>query len=230
MAGQPASVVRPMGEGSHSDEVEARAALVLGLRQLGISSVGVLSAIERLPRRLFLTARLQRLAYEDSLLPIECGQTISPPSLVAMTLQALNVEPGHKVLEIGTGSGYQAAALSFLASRVETVDRYATLTELANSRFATLRLQNVKAHHADGLKGLKAKGPYDRIVATAAVEVIPDSWIDQLKPGGRLVAAVGKAKTPQILIRYQKTDNMVTAEDLMPLRTVMLVPGEAKKL
>lgn len=225
-----AGTAEHMEENALSDEVEARAALVLALRRRGISATGVLAAIERVPRRWFLSARHHRLAYEDAALPIECGQSISPPSLVAFVLQALQIEPGHTVLEIGTGSGYQAAILSHLASRVETLDRYATLTDLANKRFAALKLVNVKAHQADGHKGFRSKGLFDRIVVTAAVETIPDIWTQQLKPGGLLIAPVGKAKQPQILIRYQKGENVVSADDLKELRTVMLVPGIAAKL
>lgn len=230
MVGTTPTVDQTGGTAALPDETEARAALVLGLRQRGIGARAVLSAIERLPRRLFLSARHHGLAYEDALLPIECGQTVSAPSLVAYTVQALGLEPNHSVLEIGTGSGYQAAVMAHLAKRVETLDRYATLTDLANSRFAALRLENVKARQADGLEGLRKKGPYDRIVATCAVGEIPDSWVQQLKPGGFLVAPIGKPKEPQSLIRFQKSDNVMTAETLITVRTVMLQPGAASRL
>ncbi|PVB63803.1 protein-L-isoaspartate O-methyltransferase [Labrenzia sp. 011] len=212
------------------DEAEARAALVLGLRRRGIGAREVLAAIERVPRRLFLSARHHGLAYEDAALPIECGQTVSAPFLVAFTVQALGLAPEHAVLEIGTGSGYQAAIMAHLAARVETLDRFATLTDLATRRFAALRLENVKARQVDGLDGLRQKGPYDRIVVTAAVESVPESWIQQLKPGGILIAPIGKAKQPQSLKRFHKTENDTTAETLMSVRTVMLQPGLAKKL
>ncbi|MEP1934596.1 MAG: protein-L-isoaspartate(D-aspartate) O-methyltransferase [Roseibium sp.] len=212
------------------DEAEARAALVLGLRRRGIGALNVLSAIELVPRRLFLSARHHGLAYEDAILPIECGQTISAPSLVAFMVQALQVSQDHRVLEIGTGSGYQSAVLSHLAGQVETLDRYKTLTDLSKSRFAALKLENVRAHHANGFDGLKSKGPYDRIVVNGAVNEIPDPWIQQLRPGGLLIAPVGLAKQPQELIRYQKGDNVLSAEDLMNLKTVMLQPGLAHKL
>lgn len=212
------------------DEAEARAALVLGLRQRGIGARDVLAAIERVPRRLFLSARHHRLAYEDAALPIECGQIVSAPSIVAFTVQALGISPDHVVLEVGTGSGYQAAVMAHLARRVETLDRFATLADLANRRFAALKLENVKARQLDGFDGLKPKGPFDRIVVTGAVEAIPDCWVQQLKPGGILIAPVGTPNQPQSLIRYQKTDNVMTAETLMSVRTVMLQPGLAKKL
>ncbi|MBN9670478.1 protein-L-isoaspartate(D-aspartate) O-methyltransferase [Roseibium aggregatum] len=212
------------------DEAEARAALVLGLRRRGIGAREVLSAIERVPRRLFLSARHHGLAYEDAALPIECGQTVSAPSLVALAVQALRLAPDHSVLEIGTGSGYQAAVLAHIAARVETIDRFATLTDLANRRFAALKLENVKARQIDGFAGFKQKGPYDRIVVTAAVEAVPDAWVQQLKPGGYLVAPVGKPKQPQSLIKFHKADNVMTAETLVQIRTVMLQPGLANKL
>lgn len=230
MAGQmPGADKKPAASGL-PDEAEARAALVLALRRRGVGAREVLAAIERVPRRLFLSARHHSLAYEDAALPIECGQTVSAPSLVAFTVQALNVAPEHAVLEIGTGSGYQAAVLAHLAARVETIDRFATLTELASRRFAALKIDNVKARQMDGGEGLRQKGPFDRIVVNAAVEEVPDIWVQQLKPGGYLIVPVGKARQPQSLIRFQKTETVMTAETLMMVRTVMLQSGLAKKL
>jgi protein-L-isoaspartate(D-aspartate) O-methyltransferase len=212
------------------DEAETRAALVLALRRRGVSARNVLAAIERVPRRLFLPARYHGLAYDDTALPIECGQTATAPSIVAFTIQALGVLPEHAVLEIGTGSGYQAAVLAHLSGRVETLDRFATLTDLAGRRFAALRLDNVRARQEDGFKGLRQQGPYDRIVVNAAVEEVPDSWVQQLKPGGLLIAPVGKPKQAQSLIRFHKADGVMTGESLMPVRTVMLQAGLARKL
>lgn len=230
MAGQmPGADKKPAASGL-PDEAEARAALVLALRRRGVGAREVLAAIERVPRRLFLSARHHSLAYEDAALPIECGQTVSAPSLVAFTVQALNVAPEHAVLEIGTGSGYQAAVLAHLAARVETIDRFATLTELASRRFAALKIDNVKARQMDGGEGLRQKGPFDRIVVNAAVEEVPDIWVQQLKPGGYLIVPVGKVRQPQSLIRFQKTETVMTAETLMMVRTVMLQSGLAKKL
>jgi len=230
MAGQvPGADKKPAASGL-PDEAEARAALVLALRRRGVGARDVLAAIERVPRRLFLSARHHSLAYDDAALPIECGQTVSAPSLVAFTVQALNVAPDHAVLEIGTGSGYQAAVLAHVAAHVETIDRYATLTELATRRFAALKLENVKARQMDGCDALRQKGPFDRIVVNAAVEEVPDAWVQQLRPGGFLIVPVGKARQPQSLIRFQKTETVMTAETLMMVRTVMLQRGLAKKL
>ncbi|MEM9635359.1 MAG: protein-L-isoaspartate(D-aspartate) O-methyltransferase [Pseudomonadota bacterium] len=229
MAGQTPGEQQATNSTALPDEVEARAALVLALRQRGVGAREVLSAIERVPRRLFLSARHHGLAYEDAALPIECGQTVSAPSLVAFTVQALNIEAGNAVLEIGTGSGYQAAVLAHVAARVETLDRFATLTDLATRRFAALKLGNVRAWQTDGFEGLKQKGLYDRIVVNAAVDSIPDIWVQQLKPGGFLIAPVGKANELQSLIRFQKTENVMTAETLLTVRTVMLRPGIALK-
>lgn len=230
MAGQRSGEEQADRASALPDEAEARAALVLGLRRRGIGATKVLSAIEGVPRRLFLSARHHGLAYEDAALPIECGQTVSAPSLVALAVQALDIAPHHVILEIGTGSGYQAAVMSHLAARVETVDRFATLVDLASRRFAALKLANVKAHQADGFSGLKRLGPYDRIIVTAAVENVPDAWVQQLKPGGYLVAPLGKANEPQSLIRFKKSDDVMTAENLTTVRSVTMRPGLAKKL
>lgn len=230
MAGTPPGEEQTMRSSALPDEAEARAALVLSLRRQGVGARDVLSAIERVPRRLFLPARHHSLAYEDVTLPIECGQTVSSPSLVAFTAQALDVSPEHALLEIGTGSGYQSAVLAHLTERVETVDRFATLADLARRRFAALKLDNVTARQGDGFEGLKQKGPFDRIVVTAAIPSVPDNWVQQLKPGGILIAPVGQSMQPQSLIRFVKTESVMTAETLMPVRTVMLQPGVAQLL
>jgi len=230
MAGQTPGGEDRAGATALPDEAEARAALVLALRRRGIGAREVLAAIERVPRRLFLPARHHSLAYEDTALPIECGQTISAPSLVAYAVQALGISRDQAVLEIGTGSGYQAAVIAHLAARVETLDRFATLKDLAERRFAALKLDNVKARQLDGFEGLKQKGPFDRIIVTAAVEAVPDCWVQQLRPGGELVAPIGRPNQEQSLIKFQKSDGVMTAETLMQVRTVMLQPGLAKKL
>jgi len=212
------------------DEAEARASLVLGLRRSGIGARELLSAIERVPRRLFLSARHHELAYEDSPLPIECGQVVSAPSQVARAVQALNVGSGHSVLEVGTGSGYQAAILAHLAARVDTIDRYSTLAKLAHQRLAALKLSNVNVHHADGLAGLKARAPFDRIVVTGALEVIPEALLMQLAPGGILIAPIGQPRQPQVLTKISFEGGDREDTELGQVRLVSLVAGRAQSL
>ena len=209
---------------------EATAALILKLRTQGIGSQKVLSALERVPRRLFLSAPLQRHAYEDSALPIECGQTISQPTIVAMMTEALDLSQGHRVLEIGTGSGYQAAILGHLSSEVHTLERYKTLADLARARLATLKIGTVHVHHCDGTEGLPEKAPFDRIIVTAAAPEIPPALIDQLADGGKLVMPVGPAGKVQSLVVVEKKGATTSTRDLAQVRFVPLVEGVATRL
>ncbi|MTI45677.1 protein-L-isoaspartate(D-aspartate) O-methyltransferase [Roseibium hamelinense] len=212
------------------DEAEARAALVLTLRGRGIGDRAVLSAIERVPRRLFLAARYHRLAYDDAQLPIECGQVVSAPSRVALIAQALQIKPDHAVLEIGTGSGYQAAVLGHLAGRVETIDRYRSLSALAAQRLAALKLNTVTVHHADGLAGLKSRAPFDRIILTGSVTEIPEVLYTQLAPAGMIIAPVGPPGSPQVLTRIRRTETADVADPLGQVRSVGLTRGVAEIL
>ncbi|MBD8878765.1 protein-L-isoaspartate(D-aspartate) O-methyltransferase [Roseibium polysiphoniae] len=213
-----------------TDEVQARAQLVLALRGHGVGDRAVLSAIERVPRRLFLAAVHHSLAYEDSSLPIECGQVVLAPSFVARMAQALKLESGHRVLEVGTGSGYQAAVLAHLAGQVDSIDRYATLASLAGQRTAALKLSNVRIHVGDGMEGLKQKAPFDRIVLTGAVEEIPEALLSQLAPGGILMAPVGLSGKPQIMTRVTRGEDGDQSEDLEIVRMVSLIKGAAERL
>lgn len=212
------------------DEAEARAALVLGLRQRGVAAVEVLSAIERVPRRLFLSARFHKLAYDDTVLPMECGQTMSAPSDVAFALQAMDIKSDHIVLEIGTGSGYQAAVLAQLSRHVYSLERYQTLVDLAGQRLAAMKMQNVSLIHMDGLAGLERKAPFDRIILNGAVTAIPDVLMAQLTPGGSLIAPLGPPGAPQSLVRLTKTGAVGASKTLGEVRRVSLVPGVAKHL
>ncbi len=212
------------------DEAEARAALVLGLRRRGIATVGVLSAIERLPRRLFLAARYHKLAYEDVALPMECGQTMSSPSDVAFAIQALDVQPGQMVLEVGTGSGYQTAVLAELTGHVYSLERYQTLIKLAEQRLAALKQDNVSLIHCDGLHGLEKKAPFDRVILNGAVTEIPDRLMAQLRPGGILVAPLGAPGSAQSLVRLTKSDGVAASKTLGEIRTISLMPGIATHL
>jgi protein-L-isoaspartate(D-aspartate) O-methyltransferase len=207
--------------------------LVMSLRGQGISDLRVLEALEKTPRALFVDKPFETSAYENTALPIACGQTISQPLVVAAITQALEVSPKHRVLEIGTGSGYQAAVLAGLAGWVYTVERHRPLLQVANERFKTLKLHNVVVRHGDGLKGWPEQAPFDRIVLSAAVEKVPEILIDQLKPVGILIAPVGSERFSQYLVKIMQTPDGRTAERLMPVVFVPMVPGlpqESRKL
>ncbi|EFO29769.1 protein-L-isoaspartate O-methyltransferase [Roseibium sp. TrichSKD4] len=212
------------------DEAEARASFVLGLRRRGIGAHDVLSAIERVPRRLFLSARFHGLAYDDSNLPIECGQVVAAPSHVAHVVQALSIAKKHRILEIGTGSGYQSAILGHLAGRVDTVDRYQTLVSLAEQRIAALRLGNVFVHHNDGLSGLTQKAPFDRIILNGAVESISEEILGQLAPEAILIAPIGAAGEPQDLVKLSRINGQITKVKIGVVRSVALTAGKAQSL
>ncbi|MBB4302165.1 protein-L-isoaspartate(D-aspartate) O-methyltransferase [Rhodobium orientis] len=208
----------------------ATAELILLLRRQGIRDARVLSALERVPRRLFLSANSHTLAYADRALPIECGQTISAPSIVALMTEALEIEPTHRVLEIGTGSGYQAAVLSKLAEHVDTMERYRTLMELAEQRMATLGITNVNFHLGDGFEGLPEKAPFDRIIVTAAAPELPQTLAGQLVGGGIMVVPVGPSGGIQELIKVRRRGSRLEETALCSVRFVPMVPGVASRL
>ncbi len=204
--------------------------LVMALRRAGVSDKLVLAAIERTPRNLFVPAGFQDQAFENRPLPIDCGQTISQPFVVAAMTAALKVDDRCKVLEIGTGSGYQAAVLARLARRVYTVERYRTLAKEAEARFTELRLTTIVTRIGDGSLGWPEQAPFDRIIVTAAARERPDGLLDQLKAGGICVAPV-KSGDGQTLMRYRRgEDGAVSEEALFDVRFVPLVPGAARSL
>ncbi len=206
------------------------ARLVLVLRSQGVTDPAVLSAIEKTPRDLFTPDLFRDRAWEDSALPIACGQTISQPFIVGLMTQALTLEPRARVLEIGTGSGYQTAILSRLARLVYTVERYRTLMGEAEKRFATLGLTNVITRFGDGGDGWVEQAPFDRILVTAASSEEPDRLLKQLKPSGVLVAPVGKGPV-QRLVRYAGDGKgEFTKEQLGEVRFVPMLDGVAKEL
>jgi len=204
-------------------------ALVMALRGQGISDQRVLEAMEKTPRELFVEKPFEASAYENTALPIACGQTISQPFIVAYITQALEVTSKHRVLEIGTGSGYQAAVLAHLAGWVYTVERHRPLLDGAKQRFSKLKLHNVVVRHSDGLKGWPEQAPFDRIVLSAAVEEVPQTLIDQLKPGGILIAPVGQLagveRFSQHLVKIIRTESGTRNEPLMPVVFVPMVAG-----
>ena len=216
------------------DEEEARrtriAELILRLRRAGIMEQKVLAAMEAVPRDLFVAPDGRREAYAERALPIDCGQTISAPVIVGMMTAALDLDPRDRVLEIGTGSGYQTAVLSKLCRRVYTIDRFRTLVAAAESRFKTLRLGNITTMIGDGTKGWPDAAPFDKIIVTAAGEEIPAPLLDQVKVGGIIVAPVGPQDGVQRLRRLKRTEAGFDATDLADVRFVPLIPGTAAKL
>ena len=211
---------------------EERMQFLLTMRRRGIHDLRVLRALELVPREHFLDPEQAEYAYADQALPIECGQTISQPYVVAAMTEALAIEPTHKVLEIGTGSGYQAAVLAHLAGHVVTVERYRTLAEIAERRLRELELDNVTVLVGDGTLGAPEYAPFDRIVVTAATPELPQGLVDQLREGGILIAPVGPIAGVQSLARFRKKAGLegLEREELMPVRFVPLVPGKAAAL
>jgi len=209
---------------------EARMEFLLSLRRRGIRDVKVLRALEQVPREIFVEAPQAHLAYADQALPIDCGQTISQPYVVASMTEALDVEPAHRGLEIGTGSGYQAAILGMLAKSVVTVERFRTLADLASARLRVLNLKNVSVRIGDGALGVPDEAPFDRICVTAAAPEVPKALFDQLAEGGRLIAPVGPEGGVQMLRLFAKQGGNIATEDLMAVRFVPLMPGVAAAL
>ena len=199
--------------------------LLMELRGLGISDARVLSAIERVPREAFVPAAFKDQAWENVALPIGHAQTISQPLVVALMTQALEVGDRHKVLEIGTGSGYQTAILARLCRRVFTMERHRPLLKEAEKRFAELKLHNVTTRFGDGTKGWPEQAPFDRIIVTAAAPELPANLRDSLAEGGILVAPVGEERRDQQLLRIRRENGAFITEDLGAVRFVPLVSG-----
>jgi protein-L-isoaspartate(D-aspartate) O-methyltransferase len=205
-----------------------RARLVLGLRSAGVTEPQVLNAIESLPRDLFVPQLFKERAWEDSALPIACGQTISQPLIVGLMTQALQLKPRHRVLEIGTGSGYQTAVLARLARYVYTVERYRTLLGEAEGRLKTLGVQNVISRFGDGGEGWREQAPFDRIMVTAAAPEEPRKLLAQLKPEGVLVAPVGRGPVQSLLRYVGDGKGAFVKEELGDVRFVPLLSGVAR--
>jgi protein-L-isoaspartate(D-aspartate) O-methyltransferase len=203
----------------------------LALRRRGISGQAVLRAMEEVPRENFVAPNFVDNAYADQALPIECGQTISQPFVVAYMTEQLEVAPEHRVLEIGTGSGYQAAVLSRLAREVVTIERYRTLADKASERLKALGYSNVTIRVGDGMAGAPDLGPFDRIIVTAAAEEVPEALAAQIADGGKLVLPVGPRHDTQYLVKLTKRpDGQLTRQELIAVRFVPLLPGQAREL
>jgi protein-L-isoaspartate(D-aspartate) O-methyltransferase len=213
--------------------------LIMALRREGISDERVLSAIERTPRGLFVDEPLAYRAWDNSALPIACGQTISQPFVVAYATQELRLEPGMRVLEVGTGSGYQAAVLSPLCRKVYTIERHRPLLKQAEARFRALKLDNIVTRYGDGFEGWPEQAPFDRILLSAAAAEVPQNLIDQLKPGGIMIAPLGPVpKSNEIsfpesfsqrLTRIIRKDGGFDREELIAVVFVPMVTGVARE-
>ncbi len=195
------------------------------LRGRGVSENAILRAFEITQRKYFVAEKLYNVAYDEKRLPIACGQTISEPLVVARLTQALDVQPEHKVLEIGTGSGYHTALLARIAKRVYSVERYLELVKTSEALLARLDINNVVIRHGDGRYGWKGQAPFDRILITAGVKSVPEGLLDQLAKGGRLVAVVDDTLTI-----FDKAVKKITKKVIVPMSLPMIEAGKSKIL
>ena len=211
------------------DNATLKMQFLFSLRKAGIVDKQVLDAMERVDRKNFVNGVFSEKAYEDTPLPIACGQTISQPTVVGLMTQALQVTSRDKVLEVGTGSGYQAAILSLLARRVYTIERHSVLVSNANKVFQKLNMSNITTILSDGGHGLEQQAPFDRIIVTAASDDPPASLLSQLKIGGIMIIPVGQSDNMQKLIKIAKTGGGYEYQDLQSVRFVPLVAGTEKE-
>jgi protein-L-isoaspartate(D-aspartate) O-methyltransferase len=202
-----------------------KARLVLDLRQAGVSDARVMAAMEAIPRELFVPEPLRNNAFDDTALPIGYHQTVSQPSVVALMTEALNVGDRMKVLELGTGSGYQAAVLSKLCRRLYTFERHRPLLKEAEARFAELRITNITSLAADGSKGWPEQAPFDRIIVTAFAADIPPVLVEQLAIGGLMIVPVGDGDHDQRLELVERTEDGIKTKDLGAVRFVPMLEG-----
>jgi len=209
---------------------EQKMQFVFQLRQAGVTDARVLTAMEQVPRAPFVGDLFQNRAQDDTALPISCGQTISAPSVVGIMSQALDVPPRSKVLEVGTGSGYQAAILAKLARRVYSVERHKPLAFEAHKRLVAIGATNVVVMTGDGAPGLPDQAPFNRILVTAAAEDVPGPLLAQLAPDGILVMPVGAIDQEQTLIKVQRTETGMEYTELSSVRFVPLIAGLAQDM
>jgi protein-L-isoaspartate(D-aspartate) O-methyltransferase len=203
---------------------------LLTLRRRGITDQAVLRAMDDVPRERFVEASFVDSAYADRALPITCGQTISQPYVVAYMTEQLAVRPHHRVLEVGTGSGYQAAVLSRLAREVVSIERYRTLADQARERLKSLGYDNVEVVAGDGFAGVPGKAPFDRIIITAAAETLPQTLLDQLADDGIMILPLGSRDGSQHIVKLTKSQTGTRRDNLIPVRFVPMLPGQAQEL
>lgn len=211
---------------SHEDR-EGFAAFLLRLRGNGIVTKELVAAFEATPRRAFIPGQWQSLAWSDRMIPIECGEAIEGADLQASVLRALDIQPGVRVLEVGTGTGFTAAVMARLAARVVTVERYKTLAEQARQRFEALGLANAFVRHTDGSNGLPGEGPFDRIVVWAAFDNLPRPFVDQLSSGGVMIAPIGPGEGIQDVAKLTKVGSRFEREDIGRVRLQPVLKGVA---
>jgi len=207
-----------------------RMEFLLTLRRRGITDNAVLRAMDEVPREMFVGEGFKSQAYQDHALPIDCGQTISQPYVVAYMTELLELQSHHRVLEIGTGSGYQAAVISRIAAHVVSIERYRTLAEKARKTFDRIGYTNIDVIVGDGFDGAMHLAPFDRIIVTAAAETVPEPLVNQLCDGGIMVIPVGPHAGPQHIVRLRRTAEGIKREDMIAVRFVPLVHGPAKQL
>jgi protein-L-isoaspartate(D-aspartate) O-methyltransferase len=213
-----------------NEQDDGRMEFLLTLRRRGIADRAVLRAMDEVPRERFVETIFMDSAYADQALPIACGQTISQPYVVAYMTEQLHVHPQHRVLEVGTGSGYQAAVLSRLAREVVSIERYRTLADKARERLRSLGYDNVEVVVGDGFAGVPGGAPYDRIIVTAAAERLPETLLDQLADQGVMILPLGSQDGSQHLIKLTKSVTGTHRENLIPVRFVPMLPGQAEEL
>ena len=212
------------------DDREGFAAFLLRLRGKGIASRELVAAFEATPRRSFLPGQWQSAAWSDRMVPIECGEAIEGADLQAAVIAALEVQPGLRVLEVGTGSGFTGAVMARLGGRVMTLDRYKGLVEQARQRFEKVGLTNALVRQADGGNGLPGEGPFDRIVAWAAFDSLPRPFIDQLSSGGIMIAPIGPAEGEQLFSKLTKIGSRFERADIATVRLQPIAKGVAAVL
>ena len=199
--------------------------MIMRLRSRGISSNPVLRGIELTPRKFFLPEDKRNLAYEEANVPIACGQTLPPPMTAALMAQLADIRPDQKILTTGLGSGYLAAILSHMTTRIYTVERYKTLIREAEVRFKLVGVNNIVTRHGDGRYGWKGQAPFDRIILGYALRAEPDGLLDQLAKGGKLLAVIDG-----MLTSFEKARTKITSTELVPIDLDMVEAGKSKTL
>lgn len=197
---------------------ESFAAFLMRMRAKGVTDPNLFGAFEATPRRGFVPSAYADLSYSDRTIPIECGEVIEGIDLQAMMIAQLGIEEGHRVLEVGTGSGFTAAVMARLALRVTTADRFKRLCEEARARLEALRLTNVTVRHTDAKAGLNGEGPFDRIIVWAAFDAMPRAFVDQLATNGVMICAIGPDEGEQTLVRLTKIGSRFERDDIANVR------------